>query len=175
MAADIWTSVAGAAGTIVGGMISLFVNRRSSQVKLTFEMHKEANSKEMYAANTDAQLLLARHNNTILLDKLYSTEPKAADNIWHVIQFHQRLWLAIEYKQIYLKMVPSLFGEPFVWWYLNCFEKQLLPVPSYADTANQIRCLHKWLAAKTPSHVFREWERRAMALEIVRKNATSNP
>jgi hypothetical protein len=75
-----------------------------------FELHREFNSFEMTAARSQADRVLQQHLLT-KLDALYDTLPEETLRpVWLVIYFYERLWLAIENKQVDTKLVPELFG-----------------------------------------------------------------
>lgn len=146
-------------GALLGGFISIFFNQRSNRVKLTFDMHREGNDREMYSANTEAIDLLSKTPASMPLDQIYERNKEQADSIFNQIQFHQRLWLAIKYKQIHEPLVPELFGEPFVWWYIHCYEKHLRGVDAYRGIYTQISELHNWLK-KRAAEDWGDWEKR---------------
>jgi hypothetical protein len=121
-------------------------------------MHREFNSESMWKARVDGgNLVLQAPEQT--LDQLDQSDNPAARDIWIVIGFYQRLALALMNKQINEELLPDLFGDTFVWWFRNCFEKQL--EPTGWESWQRMEYLKTWLAKKAKPEDFRAWEIRA--------------
>jgi len=87
---------------------------------------------------------------------------KAAD-LWTVIRFFQRLAVAVTNDQVNPALVPPLFGDDFIWWYVRCFEPQLKPIPSPGWEAwRHIDALHTWLSNHANPQDLAHWRARAV-------------
>ncbi|MGV0029371.1 hypothetical protein [Phormidesmis priestleyi] len=124
-----------------------------------FELHREFNSFEMAVARSKADKVLQQHLLT-KLDALYNDLPEETLRpVLFVIYFYERLWLAIENKQVDTKLVPELFGDIFYWWFINCFETQLLPVGW--QCCHRIQSLKQWFDDHAKQEVRDLWIHRA--------------
>jgi hypothetical protein len=72
------------------------------------------------------------------------------------------LWVAIKYGQVKNKLIPELFGETFIWWYLICFERQYLPAYNHFQGRNQILDLKNWLDTHSDKSVMHVWKQIAL-------------
>jgi hypothetical protein len=148
-------------GTIVGAFISWLANNYQNKLQTTFEMHREFDSDAMYKSRILADQLIKKNPNDTL-DKIYEKYPEESLHIWQVISFYIRLWLAIKYRQVKLELVPELFGDTFVWWYVVCFEKQLTPVYRHSQARRQIVDLINWFNIHSSKSKLSEWTQHAL-------------
>ena len=146
-------------GTLIGGTSSWLISRKRSQTSLTFDFHREFNNAEYSRARRRCYRLLKKYPNRDFeeISELEDYEPSA--DIWFIVRFYQRLWIAIKYKQLNTKSVPELFGENFFWWYVVHFEDKLLPIPCQAS--REIKQLKKWLDNNSSKSLRAYWLRLA--------------
>lgn len=103
----------------LSAFISWFITSRRNKTELAFDLHREFNTKESYEARQKGEQFLINQPN-ITLEELYKKVPfqiKLEDfqNIFLVIRFYERLWIAIENNEIKTQLIPQLFGEKFYW------------------------------------------------------------
>jgi hypothetical protein len=76
--------------------------------------------------------------------------------------------IAIKLNQVKVSLIPELFGEVFIWWYVNFFEKQFLPVYRDCSTGKQISIgkqiidLRNWLDLHSNKSELYEWTQKAL-------------
>ena len=143
-------------GTLVGGFISWIANSYQNKSQATFEFHREFDSEVMHKSRILADQLVKK-NPGFTLYEIYEKYPEESFHIWQVINFYRRLWTAIKYNQVQAKLIPDLFGETFIWWYLICFEKQYLPAYDRFGAPKQILKLKKWLDMHSDKSAMNEW------------------
>ena len=92
-------------------------------------------------------------------------EPEKTQHIWNVMYFYQRLWLAVKYKNIHRKYVPEMFGENFYWWYIKCYQDQLVKPEEKGElswqAARHIEELWVWLEDNAGPGDKERWRNRA--------------
>jgi hypothetical protein len=89
--------------------------------------------------------------------------------VWTVVRFYQRLWIAVKFKQVRLELVPELFGDVFYWWYILHYADRLVHLPY--QSAQQIKDLKEWFDHNAPKPLLKTWiERREAEKELVQKN-----
>ncbi|MBH8563114.1 hypothetical protein I8748_13130 [Nostoc sp. CENA67] len=77
--------------------------------------------------------------------------------------FYQRLYTAIKYRQVKATLIPDLFGEVFIWWYLVGFKEQFLLFESNIHAKDSIIALYNWLHRNPKiSKERKEWELSAL-------------
>ncbi|MEY3304966.1 MAG: hypothetical protein ACK5RE_01055 [Pseudanabaena sp.] len=148
-------------GTIVGGFISWIANVYQNKSQATFDFHREFDSEVMNRSRILADHLIKKVPN-LMLDEMYEKYPEESFHIWQVINFYRRLWVAIKYGQVKNKLIPELFGETFIWWYLICFERQYLPAYNHFQGRNQILDLKNWLDTHSDKSVMHVWKQIAL-------------
>ncbi|MEA5447966.1 hypothetical protein VB780_05255 [Leptolyngbya sp. CCNP1308] len=148
-------------GTIVGGFISWIANVYQNKSQATFDFHREFDSDVMHRSRILADQLIRKNPNDTLYE-IYEKYPEESFHIWQVINFYRRLWVAINYGQVKTNLVPELFGEIFIWWYLLCFEKQYIPAYNHSQGRKQILELKKWIDKHSNKSEMDEWTRLAL-------------
>lgn len=144
----------GLVGTCVGGATSWFANQKLNQVSLAFEMHSEFSNSECSLARSKAYNMLNQYPGKDF-DEVSSIEGEAADSMWFIARFYQRLWLALKYKKIKAQLVPELFGEVFYHWYLMHYEEKLVSLPY--QIGENIKELKTWFDKHTPRQERSRW------------------
>lgn len=147
----------GILGTLLGSFIAWITSDRHTKMQTTLELHREFNSGEVLKSRRPADRVFAQY-----MDKTYdqfspSLDPEEYSHIWNVINFYQRLWVAIKHKQLVSSMVPDLFGEVFMRWYIPYFEKMIVPYPRGWSTGNNIRELKIWFEKNADKASFGKW------------------
>lgn len=146
-------------GTLFGGAISWWVNLNKTRTELIFELHREFNSESMMQARTQADKLMQKHPKTPL-DELYENLPsEETHGVLMVINFYERLWLAIKYNRVDKKLAPQLFGQIFIWWYVICFESL---IPQHWNSHSEVRQLKAWMDKSVDRQNHREWMKLAV-------------
>jgi hypothetical protein len=148
-------AVFGLVGVLLGSFISWLVSEKHAKMQTTFELHRQFYFGDILQSRRPADRALAKY-----LDKTYdqfasSLEPEEYSHIWNTINFYQRLWVAIEHKQVVTKMVPDLFGEVFMRWYILYFETMLVPVN--LSSSKKIKKLKSWFETNSEQASFKEW------------------
>jgi len=83
-------------------------------------------------------------------------------HIMIVMNFYQRLWLAISHRIINTSLVPRLFGQIFYWWYLVVFEPRRMPETWHAH--DDIKELKNWMDKHATLSDRQKWQ------ELARKS-----
>ncbi|MCG6134308.1 MAG: hypothetical protein MET45_06545 [Nostoc sp. LLA-1] len=148
-------------GTIVGGFISWIANVYQNKSQATFAFHREFNSDIIHKSRILADQLIRKNPNDMLYE-IYEKYPEESFHVWQVINFYKRLWVAIKYGQVKNELIPELFGETFIWWYLICFEKQYIPAYDYSQARDQILDLKKWIDTHSEKSALHEWAELAL-------------
>ncbi|MBH8552658.1 hypothetical protein I8751_09785 [Nostocaceae cyanobacterium CENA357] len=149
----------GLLGTLLGAVISWFVSDRHAKMQTTFDLHREFYFGDLLESRRPADKIFAKY-----LDETYdqfssSLEPEQYTHIWNTINFYQRLWVAVEHKQVVIKLVPDLFGEVFIRWYILYFEKMFVPLT--LTSSKRLKKLRNWFETNSEQDTFKEWVRLA--------------
>ncbi|MEM6453141.1 MAG: hypothetical protein AAF703_22840 [Cyanobacteria bacterium P01_D01_bin.105] len=153
-------------GTFVGGLISWITNVSTKKTQATFDMKREFDSPSMYQSRTIAHELLKKHP-TITIDDVWEQYPDKQPHLWQIASFYNQLWIAIKYRQVKLNLVPELFGEAFIWWYVCFFKERYIPKYQSSQTAKQLHSLRKWMNKHADKADMNDWEH--FALEELRQ------
>jgi hypothetical protein len=145
----------GLLGALLGSLISWLTSDRQAKMQTTLGLHREFNSGDVLQSRRPADRVFAKH-----LDKTYdqfssSLEPDEYSHLWNVINFYQRLWIAVKHQQLVVSMVPDLFGEVFMRWYIPYFEKMIVPL-GWSSSRN-IKELRNWFEKHSNQNDFQEW------------------
>lgn len=120
-------------------------------------MYAEFNNREFTHARGNARRILRRYPS-VTFDSLTSKLGEGSRDVWLVVQFYQKLWIAIKYGHVEKDMIPDLFGSIFFYWYLNHFKPMFVEV-DYPTTEN-LKELMKWFdhfdAAQPYKHIWIE-------------------
>jgi len=127
--------------TFAAVVCGVALQQRSNRARLTFDLHAEFNNSEFTRARADAARILKEHP-LVTFENLTKTLPAESRDVWLVVQFYQKLWIAIKYGYVSKAMISDLFGSIYFYWYLNHFEKMLAPV-DYPATEN-LKELKTW-------------------------------
>src|SRR5262245_26876027 len=138
---------------------------KKEKSKTTYDLYKEFNSGELLKSRTEADKIPKRYPDKTLDDLYALLNTEERTHIWHVIHFYQRLSAAVEYEQIEPKMVRKLFGYVFYWWYINCFEQQLVPIKW--DASYQIENLNLWFERTSNKEDLYNWMARAQSYKQI--------
>jgi hypothetical protein len=164
------TVVANLFGTVVGAGLAFWFALRQlgiqsrelhakSLVDTTFELHREFNAGDLAISRDRADRIPAQYPGKNL-DDLYSLlPPDERNHLWNVIHFYERLHLAIKHKRVDEALAGEMFGDVFFWWYLNCFEPQLIPI--HRDSSRRIAGLKDWFDATNKEEDIARWTQRA--------------
>ena len=146
-------------GTIVGGFISWFVNFYQNKSQTTFDFHREFDSSDMHNSRILADRLI-KDNSDLLLHEITEKYPEESFHIWQVIKFYRRLWIAIKYNQVKVKLIPDLFGEIFTGWYLTCFEKMYITSYKYKNSqgCKEVIALKMWIDKYADKSQLNQWK-----------------
>lgn len=148
-------------GTIVGAFISWIASNYQNKLQTTFSLHREFDGDTMYRSRLIADQLIKKYPTSTLYE-IYEKCPDDAFYIWQVVHFYQRLSLAIKYNQVKKELMSELFGEIFIWWYIGCFDKQLIPVYKHSSSRKQILDLKKWFDTHSAKSDLSTWNQRAL-------------
>jgi hypothetical protein len=142
-------------GTLVGAALAWLVGRQQHKLTLTLEMHREFNSADMLGVRYRAGQLLETHHARDLREMQTALGKTALLDVWRIIRFYERLWLAIKKRRVLRGEVPGLFGEIFDWWYLQSFRRQLLPLS--IRVSRDIAAMHDWVMRRTSTSELESW------------------
>jgi hypothetical protein len=140
-------------GVFLGAWVAHLSSRNRDRTQLVFDLHALFNSAEFSQIRPRAAKILADKYDT--LSSIPQTGREDFGDVWAVIRFYQRLWVAIKYRQIRIDLVPELFGEVFFWWYIVYYEDRFVHLPS--QSAQQIKELKNWFDATTPVGLRKIW------------------
>lgn len=144
--------------TLIGITLTLIINRRQNKIKETFELYKEFNSESMKRNRNKAYKLLLNNPQKKYDEISDELSAEETNPLWHVMGFYQKLWVLIEHKQVSRKLIPRLFGELFIWWYIFSFKENLVPIKW--DVSKDMEALAVWLKGKTSPIDYKRWEKR---------------
>jgi hypothetical protein len=154
--ADVMVNIVSALfGTLVGAALAWLGGRQRHKLSLTLEMHREFNSPAMLAVRYRAGALLEANHALDLRELQAALGKTALVDVWRIIRFYERLWLAIKKRRIPRREVPGLFGEIFDWWYLQSFRRQLLPLG--IRVSKDIAAMHDWILMRTSRSELESW------------------
>lgn len=129
------------------------------RIKTVVELHREWNSESIYQARTRSAKTVRDHVSSNILKIEEKIQPDEAAQIWIVVGFFMRLSFLVQHDRVHKEMVTELFGEPFLWWWVVSFERQLIPCDW--DARDRISSLKTWLYENTPENRRNSWESRA--------------
>jgi hypothetical protein len=154
---------AGLIGTVVGAAIAWLTGRRQRRLETVFAMHREFLAPEL-ARSRHLGGMAVREHRLKTFDAMWATlAPEEMQDIWNVMYFYQRLWLAIKYRSIQERYVPEMFGENFWWWYIKCYKDQLVPLDWQAS--RHIEALKNWIERNADQNEVEKWRKRAEELD----------
>ena len=133
---------------------------QSERLELLFSLHQDFNSKEMLDSRTRADIIVQNNPDKTLAGLYESITLRERSDIWHVINFYQRLYLAIKIDRVDTQMVGELFGEVFYWWWIHSFERQVIPINR--DSSRRIQDLKNWFDANCAPTEIERWKNRAL-------------
>jgi len=149
----------GILGVLLGSLISWVTSDRHSKIQTTLELHREFSSGDVLLSRNTAGRILVKYLDKPLVQFSASLEPEEYSHIWNIIHFYQRLWVSIKHKQVVSSMIPDLFGEVFMRWYIPYFETMLVPLSW--SSSKKIKELRDWFESNSSQDDFREWIRLA--------------
>jgi hypothetical protein len=144
---ELLSILAGLAGAVVVGVITIAAGSRSSKTLFLWGLHKEFNGEQMQKSRVASDKIFEKHP-VERFDELYEKLPgEDSIHIWNLIGFYQRLALAIEHNHIDKSLVPKMFGPTFVWWYVVVFDHSLVPLDENVwDGCREIKWLYRWFS-----------------------------
>jgi hypothetical protein len=170
---QVTAALIGVFATFAAVVFGIALQQRSNRARLTFDMYAEFNNSEFTRARADAARILDEHP-LVTFENLTKTLPAESRDVWLVVQFYQKLWIAIKYGHVSKAMISDLFGSIFFYWYLNHFEAMLAPV-DYPATEN-LKELKGWFdhvdLAQPHKH---KWVERALKERDTPSNEKSLP
>jgi hypothetical protein len=102
------------------------INKLKTQ--MAFEFHKEFHSEPIHKHRIQGNKLVIKNYKLPAEEKIITEFHKfsmntahGADSIFVVFNFYNRLWSAIDKKQVDNSVIPGLFGDIFFYWYDYCF------------------------------------------------------
>jgi hypothetical protein len=146
-------------GGLIGVALGVHLQRQSSRARLAFDLHAEFNNFESARARTRAARAL-RENPKVTYKTVSDELPEESVDIWHIVRFYQKLWIAVKYNHIQRNVVPDLFGSIFFWWYERHFSTKLVGI-GY-ESSLQIEELREWFEATEQAPIVDGWKRRAL-------------
>lgn len=160
-------------GALVGAAAAWWAGISASRWSRTLDMHREFNSDRMSESRSKAFKFMKEHwglSFAEIAERLeYDIESVP---LWDVMRFYQRLAITVRYHQVIRRVVPGLFGEIFLWWYLVCFRQQLSQTKWVA--AKDIEYLYWFMKRRIDSASWKEWnERHENELIQLRKKYSS--
>src|SRR5687768_6420047 len=99
-------------GAVVGGYISFWLTESKNRTQLLFDLHALFNGAEFSQIRPRAAKTLVNFAD-VPFDSIPQTGRDDFADVWTVVRFYQRLWIAIKFKQVRLDLVPELFGDVF--------------------------------------------------------------
>lgn len=158
----------GLIGTLVGAAIAWFVGRRQHRLETTFTMHREFSAPEMTRSRNLAGKTVRKHYPKNFDVIRTTVDPEETQYVWNVMYFYQRLRLAIKYKNIQEKYVSEMFGENFYWWYIKCYQVQLVEPEKRGElnwqAARHIEELWVWIKNDADPSDRERWRQRAIEM-----------
>jgi len=133
--------VAALIGALVGAAAAWMAGVYNSRWTRTLDMHREFNADRMSESRSKAFIFLKQHWGLSFAEIAARPELDTPSvPLWDVMRFYERLGVTVRYGQVIRRVVPDLFGEIFLWWYLVCYRQQLLQT--------------KWVAAKDIEYLY---------------------
>lgn len=160
-------------GALVGAAATWWAGVSASRWSRTLDMHREFNTDRMSESRSKALTFMMVHWG-LDFDEIAKRRELSAESLplWDVMRFYQRLSVTVRHNQVIRRIVPGLFGEIFLWWYLVCFRQQLIGVNWVA--ADDIEYLYKFMKRKIDRKSWKEWSERHEK-EFVRLHRECNP
>jgi hypothetical protein len=140
---------------LLGAALAWLAGRQQHRLTLTLDMHREFNSADMLGARYRAGELLESNHTLDLRAMRASLGKDTLLDVWRIIRFYERLWLAIRKRRVVRREIPGLFGEIFDWWYRQSFRHQLLPLD--IQPSRDIAALHEWILKRTAPADLESW------------------
>ena len=146
---------------LISALISWWITTYRSKMKETFDLHREFNT-DLYSNRIQAEKFIKTANNrNISLSELYSKDPDASKDLLLVIRFYERLYFAIHYGQVNVKVTSSLFGDVFFWWYIFSFKEQFISTSTSWQSKDNMESLYKWFVQKSSKEAVLKWTKNA--------------
>jgi hypothetical protein len=175
MSAPILQGLVGIFGTLLGALIAWRVTVGASRWSRTLDFHREFNSPEMGKYRIDAWEYV-RHRRGMTFEQIDDDPDSSKHSLYAVMRFYQRLALVTKYNQIARRVVPDMFGELMVWWYVVSFQPMLMPTKW--KVCDDIKWLYDWMekqaGSDNPSSSWAKWHDSA-ANDLQRFSATIAP
>jgi hypothetical protein len=149
-------------GTIIGASVTWWATKRANATAATLKLYDDWNSESMLTSRHEAQEVkwfFDRDEKNTLDLRFRSLSPETRAHIWKIIHFYEKLYVMIKNNQCNNRLIPSLFGETFYWWYLNCFQAKLLPSENRSASI-RIRSLKNWLDKNASHSEISRWIKR---------------
>lgn len=152
-------ALVGLLGAAIGAWAAWWSGIYASRWSRTLDMHREFNSERLSESRSKAFKFLREHWGLSFTEIAAKPELDLESvPLWDVMRFYQRLAVAVKHKQVIRRVVPDLFGEIFLWWYLICFRQQLQGTKWVA--AKDIETLYWWMNKKADRASWSEWNER---------------
>lgn len=167
--------IAALIGALVGAAAAWMAGVYNGRWTRTLDMHREFNADRMSESRGKAFLFLKQHWGVPFAEIAARAELDAqAVPLWDVMRFYQRLSVTVRYGQVNRRIVPALFGEIFLWWYLLCYRQQLLQTKWVA--AKDIEYLYWFMKKNVERADWDEWnERHEEELTRLRRQHRARP
>lgn len=153
------SAAVGLLGAALGAGAAWWVAVSLARWTRTMDLHREFNSERLSLARSQSFAFLKKHWGMPFGD-IASRDEYDLESIplWEVMYFYQRLWTLVDHRQIVVRVVPELFGEIFIWWYVVVFRQQLQSANWKA--AEDIANLYKWMRVHARSDRLLIWTER---------------
>jgi hypothetical protein len=143
-------------GALVGSAAAWWAGVSASRWSRTLDMHREFNSDRMSESRSKAFKFMKERWGMSFVEIANTTEYDIESvPLWDVMRFYQRLAITIKYNQVIRRVVPGLFGEIFLWWYVVCYRQQLIQTNWVA--ARDIDYLYRFMKQKADRKSWNEW------------------
>ena len=163
-------AMSGFLGAVLGALIAWLAGLRQARVAQTFELHREFNSADMIDSRYRASQLLERHRGEDYAQLRRSLGRVEMQDVWNIMYFYQRLWLAVRHGHVRNQYVPELFGEIFFWWWEHSFEHQLAHLS--VEPAQHVKAFKSWMEAHSTEKDRMRWR---VANEVFRIRVDLEP
>lgn len=167
--------IAALIGALVGAAAAWLAGVSHSRWTRTLDMHREFNADRMSESRSKAFLFLKQHWGLSFAEIAARPELDAQSiALWDVTRFYQRLAVTVRYGQVIRRIVPDLFGEIFLWWYLVCYRQQLLQTKWVA--AREIEYLYWFMKKNADRADWDDWnQRHEDELTMLRRRHRARP
>jgi hypothetical protein len=148
----------GISGVVLGAWLTSRRATQQAKLDLTFAFHREFFLGEMLNSRARAFKFLCK-NQSVSIKIFQSIAPvEEMNHVWAVLEFYERLAVAIHYKRIDEDVTVDIFGEDFLYWQRQHFEAGL--AGTYWEVSRRMVKMHEWLKTTAEKAQYDAWVKR---------------